>query len=86
MSKQTQATGGIGFLGLLTIVFIVLKLTNFIDWSWWWVLLPLYAVPAFIFGGAILAGIVWFLWGLGEWVVKAIRNHFRSKRINRSKA
>ena len=31
---------GIGFIGLLTIAFIVLKLTGFITWSWWWVLSP----------------------------------------------
>ena len=30
----------IGFLGLLTLVFVVLKLTNYIDWSW--VLSPLW--------------------------------------------
>lgn len=35
-------TGGIGFFGLLTIVFITLKLTDYIDWSWWWVLSPLW--------------------------------------------
>ena len=35
-------TGGIGFSGLLTIVFITLKLTGYIDWSWWWVLSPLW--------------------------------------------
>ena len=33
----------IGFFGLLTIVFVTLKLTNYIDWSWWLVLLPAYA-------------------------------------------
>mgnify|MGYP006889047577 FL=1 len=32
----------IGFLGLLTLVFIVLKLTQYIDWSWLWVLSPLW--------------------------------------------
>lgn len=32
--------GGIGFCGLLTIVFIVLKLTGVIAWSWLWVLAP----------------------------------------------
>lgn len=35
-------TGGIGFLGLLAIVFIVLKLTGYIAWSWWWVLAPIW--------------------------------------------
>ena len=33
---------GIGFFSLLTIAFIVLKLTNVISWSWWWVLAPIW--------------------------------------------
>lgn len=40
-SKNTTVSCGIGFTGLLTIVFIVLKLLNIINWSWWWVLAPL---------------------------------------------
>ena len=40
--SKTVNTGGIGFTGLLAIVFITLKLTNYIDWSWWWVLSPLW--------------------------------------------
>lgn len=35
-------TNGIGFFGLLAIVFITLKLTGYIAWSWWWVLAPLW--------------------------------------------
>jgi hypothetical protein len=43
MSKEsTSSNGGIGFVGLLTIVFITLKLCGVIDWSWWWVLSPLW--------------------------------------------
>ena len=42
MSAKNNSTGGIGFCGLLSIVFIILKLTHFIDWSWWWVLSPLW--------------------------------------------
>jgi len=42
MSKESTSSGGIGFTGLLTIVFIVLKLTNVIAWSWWWVLSPIW--------------------------------------------
>lgn len=41
-SKNTTVSCGIGFTGLLTIVFIVLKLLNIINWSWWWVLAPLW--------------------------------------------
>lgn len=38
--STTKTSGGIGFTGMLTILFIGLKLTNVIDWSWWWVLSP----------------------------------------------
>jgi len=41
MSKNSSSSSGIGFTGLLTIAFIVLKLTHYIDWSWWWVLSPM---------------------------------------------
>jgi hypothetical protein len=40
--QKTSYSGGIGFTGLLTIVFIVLKLLGKIDWSWWWVLSPIW--------------------------------------------
>ena len=42
MSKSSSSfSSGIGFTGLLTIVFITLKLTGYIAWSWWWVLSPI---------------------------------------------
>lgn len=40
--NDKQASGGIGFADLLTIVFITLKLCGIIAWSWWWVLSPLW--------------------------------------------
>lgn len=46
MSNNNSSSGGIGFLGLLAIVFIVLKLFNVIAWSWWWVLCPLWGPVA----------------------------------------
>lgn len=48
MANDVKASGGIGFGGLLTIVFIVLKLTKVIDWSWWWVTCPLW-IPITIY-------------------------------------
>ena len=41
-NDNSRASGGIGFCGLLTIVFIVLKLCGVISWSWVWVLSPLW--------------------------------------------
>ena len=40
--SEKQSSGGIGFLGLLTLVFIVLRLLEVICWSWWWVLAPIW--------------------------------------------
>lgn len=40
--SDNNSSNGIGFCGLLTIVFIVLKLTEVINWSWIWVLSPLW--------------------------------------------
>jgi hypothetical protein len=40
--KDVNVNFGGGFFGLLTIVLITLKLTGYIDWSWWWVLAPLW--------------------------------------------
>lgn len=47
-NKNNTSGGGIGFCGLLTIAFIVLKLTGFISWSWWWVLAPTWIPLAII--------------------------------------
>jgi len=41
MSNE-EKSGGIGLSSVLLVVFIVLKLTGNIDWSWWWVLSPLW--------------------------------------------
>ena len=48
MSKERTSASGIGFAGMLSILFIGLKLTNYIDWSWWWVLSPLWIGLVFI--------------------------------------
>lgn len=55
----TKSSGGIGFFGLLTIVFIVLKLTEVIAWSWLWVLSPLWIPFAIglVLGIIVLIGI-----------------------------
>ena len=39
---SSRNSGGIGFIEVLTIVFIVLKLCEVINWSWWRVLSPLW--------------------------------------------
>ena len=41
-NQSNNSSGGVGFCGLLTIVFITLKLLDLITWSWWWVLSPIW--------------------------------------------
>ena len=50
MSDNSNNNGGksIGFFGLLGIAFIVLKLCGVIDWSWWWVLSPIWIPVALV--------------------------------------
>lgn len=54
---DSKSAGGIGCLGVLLIVFVVLKLTNNIDWSWWWVTAPLWA-PIAIVGLILIVTVV----------------------------
>jgi len=56
-TSNSSSSGGIGFLGALFIVFLVLKLTNVIAWSWWWVSAPLWGGLALVLGIAALVAI-----------------------------
>jgi hypothetical protein len=49
MSDNSSSSGGVGFFGLMFLIFMTLKLTNYIDWSWWWVTAPLWGGFALIF-------------------------------------
>lgn len=40
--KNNTTSNGIGVTGLLLVAFIVLKLVKVINWSWWWVLSPMW--------------------------------------------
>lgn len=42
MSSNSENNGGISFAGALTLIFIILKLCKVIDWSWIWVLSPIW--------------------------------------------
>lgn len=61
MAEQVKVSGGIGFSGLLTIVFIVLKLCGVISWKWIWVLAPMWISIAVVFLVAILLFFVYLL-------------------------
>ena len=55
---MTSKSSNVSFFGLLTIVFIVLKLLNKIDWSWFWVLSPLFLPVTIIIIGVLIWAVV----------------------------
>jgi hypothetical protein len=52
-NKTTVSASSSGYPSLLFIVFLVLKLTGTVDWSWWWVTAPLW-LPASLIGLVLL--------------------------------
>ena len=60
--SSSSSSAGIGFSGLLTLVFVIAKLVGVISWSWWLVFLPVLATTilaiGFIVGLFIIAVIV----------------------------
>ncbi len=59
--KKYAVSNGIGFFGILTIAFIVLKLSNYIAWGWIWVLAPLWGPTVFF---VVMAFFIIFIGGL----------------------
>jgi len=55
---MAQTSGGIGFAGALAILFIALKLTGYIAWSWVWVLSPIWISLAFAVLILLIAGFI----------------------------
>jgi len=62
--ENNSNSKGIGFLGLLQIVFITLKLCKVIGWNWLIVLLPTLIPTALV--------VLWFLFLLVAWVINTI--------------
>lgn len=61
-NQSSTASGGVGFAGLLTLVFIVLKLCKVIAWKWVWVLSPLWISFGLVILILVIYGIiVWLL-------------------------
>lgn len=71
INVSSSSSSGIGFVGLLTIVFIVLKLLGKITWSWWWVLSPLWISAAFV---------ILIILGFLLWVFISVLNDEKEQR------
>ncbi len=56
--SSSSSSGGIGILGMLGVLFIGLKLTGYIEWSWWWVLDPFWIPVAVFFAICLMIFVV----------------------------
>ena len=61
-STTSSSSGGIGVLGLLGVVFVTLKLTGVIDWSWWWVTLPFWGGLVLLLTIAVIGFPIYLWW------------------------
>ncbi len=55
--RETESDS-IGFAGALFLLFLVLKLAKVIDWSWWWILAPVW-MPAAVFSAIAAVYVAW---------------------------
>jgi hypothetical protein len=65
VTEQKITSINSGILTILFVVFLTLKLTGNIDWSWWWVTSPLWLPLAILFAiinVLLIAGVI-MLWG-----------------------
>ena len=76
-NSNNNKSGGIGFCGLLTIVFVTLKLCKVIAWSWWWILAPMW-IPLTLVLSIIGLGLIGVL--IGSIVDKIQIKRRRKKR------
>ena len=55
---ENTKSSGLSLTMVLFIVFLVLKLTNNIDWSWWWVTCPLWIGLAIVIAVLLIVGLI----------------------------
>ena len=58
LSKTETSILRFNYPVMIFIMFLILKLTDNIDWSWWWVTSPLWIPVALVLGAAIVIGFI----------------------------
>ena len=61
--NNSASSGGMGFFSTLTLIFIVLQLTEVIAWSWWWVLVFVWAPLAICAVVLVVGGLLVLVFG-----------------------
>lgn len=69
--KTVRVSSGVSLSTVVFIVFLILKLTNVIDWSWWWVTAPIWMPLAALIAICIVLFIVGVFIGIARGIVKS---------------
>lgn len=56
-----KSTSGVGLTSIVFLIFLILKLTGNIDWSWWWVTSPLWIPVSLVLGLICLVFVIAFI-------------------------
>ena len=59
-----EVKNGLGLPSVLFLLFLTLKLTNNIDWSWWWVTSPIWIPIGILFIVFLIAFLIFLIWGI----------------------
>lgn len=59
MNNEKTTSSGIGFGSALLLTFIILKLVGVINWSWWWVLSPIWIPVVLLMAVSILLFVIY---------------------------
>lgn len=74
MKDKSSSTG---FLGWLTLLFIGLKLTGYISWSWWWVLSPLWGPVVVVLGLCVVYLFAYIVLEIIRVIVRGLKRRLR---------
>lgn len=64
-NNNSSTSSGVGIAGLLGVAFVVLKLTGYIDWSWWWVTAPFWIPTVVVIAILIVFAVIALMAGSG---------------------
>ena len=69
----TTSGGGVSICTILFLIFLVLKLCNVINWSWWWVTAPLWIPFVLVLAICLIVFFVGFCIGIFSYIVKSMK-------------
>lgn len=74
--KTNTTVVGMNFIGWLTILFVGLKLTGYIEWSWWWVFSPMWLPPVVVL---VTSFLLWLIAKFLLFCIEAYENKYENK-------